>query len=178
MTSPTLTSVATRVVGQYGQIGKLLVGSYRSGARRLAGSANTSYAAFLEGRSMPLVNQAVKDSLIAIEKRVVAFVEGGIVRGSDRAEQVIAQVADGVTRGIERVSGAADRVETAFGTKAISRVGGLSVPAAQVSLELATLALEGTKRLSARIADEAVVATPVKARAVAKKATRKSKTRA
>lgn len=179
MTTPTFTSVAARTVGQYGQVGKLIVDGCRSGARRLARGANSRYAAFLEQRELPLVTQSVKASLIGIEKAVVAILEEGIVRGSNQAEQVVGKLTEGVTRGIRRVAETAARVETAFDTRAISRVGGFSMPAANVSLELSSLALEGTKRLSARVAGESpVVAAPAKARRVVKKAVRRSKARA
>ena len=180
MSTPTFTSVAARAVGQYAQVGKLIVDGYRSGARRLARGANSRYAAFLEARELPLVNPAVKASLIGIEKGVVAIIEEGIVRGSDRAEQVIGKVSDRVTQGIRRVAETAARVETAFDTKAISRVGGFSMPAANASLSLSSLALEGTKRLTARVAEGTaqLAAAPAKAKRVAKKAVRRSKARA
>ena len=181
MTTPTFTSVAARTVGQYGQVGKLIVDGCRSGARRLARDTNSRYAAFLGKRELPLVTPAVKARLIEIEKRVVALLEEGIVRGSDQAEQVMGTLTDGVTRGIRRVAETAARVETAFGTTAISRVGGFSMPVANASLGLSSLALEGTKRLSARVAggQARVVVTPAKSRrVVVKKAVRRSKARA
>ena len=180
MSTPTLASVATRTVGQYGQLGKLIVDGYRRGARRLARGANDRYEAFLDKRQLPLMNEVVKGGLIFIERGVVAIVEEGVVRGSDRAEQVIGRLAEGVTRGIRRVADTAARVEAAFETKAISKVSGFTIPAANASLELSSLALEGTKLLSARVAEGTTqtVKTSAKTAPVAKKAVRKAKTRA
>ncbi|MEO6409217.1 MAG: hypothetical protein ABIO45_10770 [Burkholderiaceae bacterium] len=177
MSTQNFSSVATHVVGQYGQVGKLIVSTYRTGAQRFVAGANTRYDAFLNGRSLPLVNDAVKASLVNVQRRITGIVEGGITSGSDRAAQAIDLVAGGVRSGIERIAVTADRVETAFDTQAITTVGKLTLPIAQISLEIANRAVEGTKRLSARVAatsaDEVVVATPVKR--VVKKAVRRAK---
>jgi len=58
MSTQTFSSVASHVVGQYSQIGKLIVGTYRTGAQRLVNGANTRYAEFLNRRALPLVTRA------------------------------------------------------------------------------------------------------------------------
>ena len=175
MSTQTLSSVATHVVGQYSQVGKLIVGTYRAGAQRFVSGANTRYAAFLNSRSLPLVNDAVKASLLDVQQQFAGLVEGGITSGSDRAEQVIDFVASGVNGGIQRIAATAERVATAFDTSAITTVGSLTMPAAQVSLEIANRAVEGTKRLSARVigAEVEVAAT----KQAVKKAVRRVKAR-
>jgi hypothetical protein len=171
----TLSSVASNVVGQYSQVGKLIVGTYRAGAQRFVNGANTRYAEFLNSRSLPLVNGAVKASLIDVQQQIAGLVEGGITRGTDRAEQAIDFVAGGINGGIRRIVATSERVETAFDTTALTTVGALTLPAAQISLEIANRAVEGTKRLSARVVGtepEVVVAKPA-----VKKATRRTKAR-
>lgn len=176
MSTQTLSSVATHVVGQYSQVGKLIVGTYRAGAQRLVSGVNTRYAAFLNSRSLPLVNEAVRASLIDVQQQFAGLVEGGITGGSTRAEQAIDLLAGGINGGIQRIAATTERVETAFDTAAITTVGSLTMPAAQISLEIANRAVEGTKRLSARvIGAEAEVAATGK-RAV-KKAVRRTKAR-
>lgn len=176
MSTQTLSSVASNVVGQYTQVGKLIVGTYRAGAQRVVSGANTRYAKFLNSRSLPLVNEAVKASLINVQQQIAILVEGGITSGTDRADQVIDFVAGSVNGGIQRVAATAERVATAFDTNAIATVGSLTMPAARVSLAIANRAVEGTKRLSERvIGAEAQVAAPAK-RAV-KKTVRRVKAR-
>ena len=178
MSTQTLSSVATSVVGQYSQVGKLIVGAYRSGAQRIVQGANTRYAAFVSGRSLPLVSDEVKASLIDAQQHIAGLVANGIAGGSDRAEQAIELLAGGVTGGIERVAATAGRVESVFNTKAVSTVGTLAImPAAQVSLEIAKRAVEGTKRLAARVngAEPEVADTAVAtAKLVVKKAVRRN----
>jgi hypothetical protein len=181
MTTPSLSSVASNVVGQYSQVGKIIVGAYRSGARRLVSGANTRYASFLNSRALPLVNDDVKASLIKVQMQIAGLVEGGINNGSDRAEQAIDFVAGGVNGGIQRVAATTGRVEEAFDTKAISTAVSLgAMPVAQVSLEIANRAVEGTKRLSARVvgAEVEVAQVAVKAKRVVKKAVRRVRARA
>jgi hypothetical protein len=176
MSTQTLSSVASNVVGQYTQVGKLIVGTYRAGAQRLVNDANTRYAEFLNSRSLPLVNDAVKASLIDAQQQIAGLVEGGITSGTDRADQVIDFVAGGVNGGIQRIASTADRVATAFDSNVITTVGSLTMPAAQVSLEIANRAVEGTKRLSARvIGADAQVAAATKG--AVKKAVRRTKAR-
>ena len=176
MPTQTLSSVASNVVGQYSQVGKLIVGTYRAGAQRFVSGANTRYAEFLNSRSLPLMNEAVKASLIDVQQQIAGLVEGGITSGSDRAEQVIDFVAGGVSGGIQRIAATAERVETAFDTSAITTVGSLTMPAAQVSLEIANRAVEGTKRLSDRVIGAEPEVTVTAKRAV-KKAVRRTKAR-
>ena len=151
MSTQTLSSVATHVVGQYSQVGKLIVGTYRAGAQRLVSGANTRYAAFLYSRSLPWVNEDVKASLVDVQRQFAGLVEGGITGSSDRAEQAIEALAGGINGGIQRLAATAERVETAFDTTAIATVGTLTMPAAHVSLEIANRVVERTKRLSARV---------------------------
>lgn len=179
MSTQSLHAVATHVVGRYSQAGKLVVGIYRSGARRVVSGANTRYTAFVSGRSLPLVNDAVRASLIDVQQQFTNLVEAGITRGSERAEQAIDRLADSVNQGIRRLAAGAERVESAFDTTALTTVGSLTMPAAQVSLEIANRAVVGTQRLAARvIGDEAeVLEATASTTRPAKKAVRRTKAR-
>jgi hypothetical protein len=180
MSTQTLSSVATDVVGQYSEVGKLIVGAYRAGAQRIVSGANTRYAAFLNSRSLPLVNEAVRASLIDVQQQFSGLVEGGIASGSNRAEQAIELLAGGINGGIQRIAATSERVETAFGSTAITTVGSLTMPAAQISLEIANRAVEGTKRLSARVIGaeaEAVAEVAATVKRPVKKAVRRVKAR-
>lgn len=164
MSTQSFSSVAHHVVGQYGEIGMILVGTYRTGATRLVNGANTRYVSFLKDRKLPLVTDSVKASLIDAQTKFANMIEGGIVDGTARVEQAIEFVAGGVNGGIKRAVATVERVESALNTTAISAVGQMTLPVAQVSLEIANRAVEGTKRLSARVIGaqsktEAAVAT-------------------
>ena len=73
----------------------------------------------------------------------------------------------------------AGRVESALDTSAITAVGQYAIlPVAQVSLAIATRAVEGTKFVAARVvgAEADVAKTVVKAKRVVKKAAARAKT--
>ncbi len=182
MSNQTLSSVASHIVGQYSQASKHMVDAYRHGARRLVIGANTRYVTFLKSGALPLVTEDVKNRLFKVQTQLTGLVEEGIDNGSNRAEQAIDFVANGVNGGIQRVTAAAGRVEEALATQALTKVGTVAIlPVAKVSLTLVTRAAEGTKRLSARIAgaEPKKAAAPVaKTQRVAKKAVRRSKARA
>lgn len=183
MSTQTLSSVASLVVGQYGQAGTLLLGTYRTGAQRLANGVGTRYAALLNSRYLPLLNEGAKARLIKAERKIAGLVEGGIVVGSDRAAQAIEVLTSGVNNGIHRVAETVDRVESALDTTAFTTVGNLTVPAAKVSLEIATLVVNGAKRLSTSVGDFEAAAVEVaesaaKRKRVVKKAVRRVKARA
>ena len=151
MSTQSFSSVAHHVVGQYGEIGMILVGTYRTGATRLVNGANTRYVSFLKDRKLPLVADSVKASLIDGQTKFANMIEGGIVDGTARVEQAIGFVAGSVNGGIKRAVATVERVESALNTTAITTVGQLTLPIAQVSLAIANRAVEGTKRLSARV---------------------------
>jgi hypothetical protein len=179
MSTQTLSSIAIHVVGQYSQAGQLIVGAYRTGARRVVDGANTRYAASVNASPLPLVSEAVKASLIDAQQQIASVVEAGIDSASARAEQIVESLAGGVNKVVQRIAVAAGRVEAAFDTTAIRTVGIFAMPAAQVSLEMANRAVEGMERLSARFIDTPadVVEVPAAAKR-APKARRRVATRA
>ena len=151
MSTQSFSSVASNVVGQYSAAGKILVGAYRTGAQRLVHGANERYVEFLNKRSLPLVTEAVKASLIDVQRQISGAVVDGIAGGTSRAEQAIDLVAGGVNGGIQRATKTVERVESAFNTNAITTAGAIAMPVAQVSLEIANRAVAGTQRLSQRV---------------------------
>lgn len=179
MTTASFSTVAQHVVGQYGQLGKIVVATYRTGAKRLVTGANTRYVSFLKGRSLPLVDDAIKTRLIDVQTKIAHAVVGGIAIGTDRADRAIDFVAGGVHGGIVRAAAAVDRVEATLNTTALTSVGQLTLPVAKLSLEIASRSVEGTKRLSARVIgaeDKAVEAVLTAKRVVKRSATKTVRT--
>lgn len=145
-----LSSVTHDVVEQYAKIGKIVSGTYRSGVTRLLTGAHSRYVSFLGGRMLPLVGDSMKTSLIGVQKRMARAIEGGIVAGTGRVDQVIDLVSGSVNGGITRIAATVGRVESTLKTTAISKVAKLALPVAEVSLTIANRAVDGTKGLSAR----------------------------
>lgn len=182
MSTQTLASVASQVVDQYSQVGKLAIGAYRTGAQRLATGASARYASFLHSKALPLVSDDAKAGLIGVQQRIAGFVDGGIALGTDRADKAIDLISGGVHAGIDRMVSSAERVEAAFDTQVLTKVGSLAMPLAQVTLQIANRAAEGAKALSERLAGAEVEVevrrTAAPAKRAAKKVVRRAKARA
>ena len=164
MTTQTFTTVALDVVGQYNQVGKQLVHAYRTGTARAVAGVNQRFADVVNARSLPLFNGAAKASLIDAQQRLTGFVANGVALGTTGADIAIDRLADGVKGGIERVSGTTAGIESALNTSVLGTVGTLALPVAHVSLEIANRLVQGSKRLTKRVAgdSDAVVAAPAK----------------
>jgi len=178
MSTQTLTSVAMNVVGQYNQAGKQLVRAYRAGTARAVDAVNERFASAVNARSLPLVNDQVKSSLIDAQQQAAGFVTFGLGLPASGADITIDQVARRVNMGIERISGTTARIETAFDTTALEKVGVFALPMAHVSLELANVVAKGSKRLSARVAGNDDVAVSAPAKKAAKKRVQRATRRA
>ena len=175
MSTQTLTSVAINVVGQYNQAGKQLVRAYRVGTERAVGAVSERFAAVVNARQLPLVNDNVKASLIVAEQQIAGLVANGLNAGAKGADTTIDQLARGVKGGIERIAATGSKIETVFNVSMLDTVGVLALPVAYVSLEIGNIVAQGTKRLTERVAgagaDDIVVATTAK-KAAQKRATR------
>ena len=164
MSTQTLSSVAMNVVGQYNEAGKQLVHAWRTGTERAVGAVNERFASAVNTRSLPLVTDDVKASLIDAQRQITGIVSFGMGLGASGADIALDQVALRVSNGIVRVADTTNRVETAFNTSALDKVGVFAMPVAYVSLELANVAVQGSKRLSERVAgnSDTFVAAPAK----------------
>lgn len=182
MSTQTLTSVAINVVGQYNQAGKQLVRAYRVGAERAVGAVNERFAAVVNARQLPLVNDNVKASLIVAQQQITGVVANGLNAGANGADSTVDQLARGVKGGIERVSETGTKIESVFNTSVFDTVGVFALPVAYVSLEIGNLVAQGAKRLTERVAgaDDIAVAVPAKkaVRRGAKKAVARTSRRA
>lgn len=173
MSTQTLSTVAINVVGQYNQAGKHLVRAYRLSTERAVGAVNDRFAAVVNARQLPLVNDNVKASLIVAQQQIAGLVAGGLSASANGADATIDQLARGAKGGIERIAETGTKIETVFNTSVLDTVGVLAMPAAYVSLEIGNIVAQGSKRLSERVTggEEVVVAVPAK-KAAKKRATR------
>jgi hypothetical protein len=154
MSTQTYSSVALDVVGQYQLAGKHLVRAYTTGVDKVARAIDERFAAAVQARELPLVGEAVKSSLIEAQQKVSGFVVGGLRAGSHRVDAANDQLASGVKGGIERLVGAANRIDAALDSKTGDTVALFGLPSAQFSLAVASAIAEGAKRLEERVSAE------------------------
>ena len=173
MSTPSLSTVAIDVVGQYHLAGQHLARAYQTGVQRAADALTERFVAAVQSRELPLIDEAVKTSLIDAQRRVASIVVDSLRAGSVAVAALNDKVADGVKGGIERLAGTAARVDAALERQDTGTINVLGRPSAQLSLAVASAVAEGAKRLGDRIVgDEAVVEAPVAAKPVRRAARR------
>jgi hypothetical protein len=169
MTTQTLSSIAVDVVGHYHQAGQSLVRAYQAGVEQAERAYSERFVSTLNGRELPLVNEAVKSSLIEVQRHVATALVRGLRAGSDRVAEINDRLAERARTDIGRLADAVARAESAFEIKGSETLAIYGLPSAQFSLAVASAVSEGARRLGARVAAtdveeavEVVDAQPVK----------------
>jgi hypothetical protein len=148
MTTPvTLNAIATDVVGHYGNAAKSLVAACRTASKRALAASGNRYAKLVERTPLPVVGAKSKARIVAAERRVAGVVGEGVVR-----------IAQGYDRGIELVSGQALKGLEAFAQRTdwakdmfvVETVRRINLPAAKLSLKIASRIDDAASALSAR----------------------------
>jgi len=136
MTTPvTLHAIASDVVGHYGNAAKSLVAAGHSASKRALAAGSRGYAQLVERAPLPVVGGERKARIVAAEQRFAEVVGKGVVR-----------IAQGYDRGIELVSGQALKGIEAFAQRTdwakdmfvVDTVRRINLPAAQLSLKIAS----------------------------------------
>jgi hypothetical protein len=169
MTTPvTLNAIATDVVGHYGNAAKSLVAACRTASKRALAASGSRYAKLVERIPLPVVGDESKARIVAAEQRVAGVVGEGVVR-----------VAQGYDRGIELVSGQtlkgleafAQRTDWAKDMFVVDTVRRINLPAAKLSLKIASHIDDAASALSARA--KGTVEQPVAKPAAKKRAAKR-----
>ena len=143
-TTVTLHAIASDVVGHYGKAAKSLVAAGHSVSKRALAAGSKRYAQLVERAPLPVVGDERKARIVAAEQR---FADEGVVR-----------IAQGYDRGIEFVSGQAlkgletfaQRTDWAKDMFVVDTVRRINLPAAKLSLKIASRADDLASALSAR----------------------------
>ncbi|HSC65589.1 MAG TPA: hypothetical protein VLD35_18265 [Caldimonas sp.] len=146
-TSVTLKAIATDVVGHYGHASKSLVSAYRSASQRALAASGTGYAKLVERAPLPLVGEQRKARLIAAERRVAKVVGDGVARTAQGCDRAIEVVVGQVLKGLE---GFAQRTEWTKDMFVVDTLRRVNLPAAKLSLGIASRIDDAATTLSAR----------------------------
>jgi hypothetical protein len=165
MTNPvTLNAIATNVVGHYGNAAKSLVAAYRTGSKRALVASGNRYAKLVKRAPLPLVGDEGKARIVAAERRVAELLGEGVVRIAQGCDHGIELVSGQALKGLEAFAQRTDWSKDMFVVDAVRRI---NLPAAKLSLKLASRINDAASALSARA--EGTVEQPV-AKPAAKKA--------
>ena len=148
MTTPvTLNAIAADVIGHYGNAAKNLVAACRTASNRALDAGSRRYADLVGRTRLPVVGEEGKARFIAAERRVAKVVGEGVER-----------VAQGYDRGIEFISSQALNGVESFAQRTVwaknmfvvDTVRRINLPAAQLSLKIASRVDDLASALSAR----------------------------
>ena len=170
MTTPvTLNAIVTDVVGHYGNAAKSLVAAYRTASNRALAASGKRYAKFVERAPLPVVGDEGKARIVAAERRVAEVVGEGVVRIAQGYDRGIELVSGQALKGLEAFAQRTDWAKDMFVVKAVRRI---NLPAAKLSLEIASRIDDAASALSTRAkgTPEQPVAKPAVKKPAVKKA--------
>ena len=169
-TTVTLNAIATDIVGHYGNAAKSLVAAYRTASERALAASGKRYAKIVE--RLPLVGDEGKTRIVAVERRVAAAVGEGVARIAEGYDRGIEVVAGRAVKGLEAIAERTEWTKNMFVVETARRI---NLPAAKLSLEIASRIDDAASSLNARA--EGAFAQPVAktAKRIAKRVGRASK---
>jgi hypothetical protein len=168
----TINAIATDVVGHYGNAAKNLVAAYRTASERALAASGSRYAKLVE--RLPIVGEEGKARIVAAERRVAEIVGEGVERTAAGYDRGIELVSGQVLKGLEAFAQRTEWTKDMFVVETARRI---QMPAAKLSLEIASRIDDATSSLSARVEGEqpvvkAAVKKAAKRRASAKRVRR------
>ena len=168
MTTLTLNAIATDVVGHYSNAAKSLVAAYRAASKRALAASGSRYVKLVERAPLPLVDDERKARVVAAERRIAGVVGDGVARIAQGCDRAIEFVSGQALKGLDTF---AQRTAWAKDMFIVDTVRRINLPAAKLSLEIASRIDDAANALGARA--EGGVEQPI-----AKPATRKQPAKA
>ena len=157
----TLNAIATDVVGHYGNAAKSLVAAYRTASKRALAASGSNYAKLVE--RTPLVGEEGKARIVAAERRVAGAVGDGVTRTAEGYDRAIEAVSAQALKGINAFAERTDWAKNMFVVDALRRI---NMPAAKLSLEIASRIDDAASALNARADGVAVAKSAAKKKTV------------
>jgi hypothetical protein len=161
----TLNAIATDVVGHYGHAAKSLVAACHTASKRALAASGSRYAKLVEWAPLPVVGSERKARIVAAERRVAGVVGEGVGRIAQGYDRGIEFVSGQALKGIENFAERTDWAKDMFVVDTLRRI---NLPAAKLSLKIASRVDDAASALSARAKGTVV-------RPVAKKAAKKAR---
>ncbi|MGZ3173079.1 MAG: hypothetical protein ACXU60_05845 [Croceibacterium sp.] len=172
MNTLTLSAIATDVVGHYGNAAKNLVAAWRTASKRALAASGSRYVKLVERTPLPVGDES-KARMVAAEKRVAEVVGEGVVRIAAGYDRGIKLVSGQALKGLEAFAQRTDWAKNMFVVDTVRRI---NLPAAKLSLKIASSIDDAASALSARAkgASEPRVAKPAVKKARAGKRIRRA----
>ena len=161
MTAKNLSTVATDLIGCYGNTAKNVIDAYRAGGERVVTVLEKRWnAAFKESRS-ELTKDVAKNASAAQLAFSVLYAKG-LSQTTKGAELVVNQLVKLAETGVERVAANASRFEEKTGLQTLNSIAQVSKPGVVILSEFAAKVEEKSALLASKIAGSSVTTATVK----------------
>jgi hypothetical protein len=145
-TPVTLNAIATDVIGHYGHAAKSLVAACRTASDRALAAGSRRYADLVGRARLPVVEER-KARLIAAEQRVAKVVGEGVARVAQGYDRGIEFISSQAVNGLESLAQRTDWAKNMFVVDTVRRI---NLPAAKLSLKVASRVDDLASALNAR----------------------------
>ena len=143
----TLNAIATDVVGHYGNAAKSLVAACHTASKRALAASGSRYVKLVESTPLPVVGAESKARIVAAERRAAGIVGDGVVRIAQGYDRGIEFVSSQALKGLETLAQRTDWAKDMFVVDTVRRI---SLPAAKLSLKIASRVDDLASALNAR----------------------------
>ena len=161
MTNKNLSTVATDLIGSYGNTAKNVIDAYRTGGEQFVTVLEKRWNSALKQSRSQLTSDAAKNAS-AFQLACSVWYSKGLTQTSQAAEAVVSQLVKLAETGVERVTANACQFEEKTGLTTLNTIAGATRPGAIVLSQLAAKIEEKSAALASKIAGDNVVATSVK----------------
>ena len=151
MTTTTLSSVTTDVIGAYGNTAKNVIQAYRVGGERLVGYVEQRWERALD-KSRPQLAKEVASNASSAQKVFGSYYIKGITLTADGADAVVNNVVKLAEKGVAQVAANAGLFEEKTGFTALNTIADAAVPAAVVVSNLVGKIEQKSAQLANKIA--------------------------
>ena len=161
MTAKNLSTVATDLIGCYGNTAKNVIDAYHAGGEHFVTVLEKRWnSAFKESRSQ-LTSEVAKNAS-AFQLAMSVFYTKGLTQTTKGAELVVSQLVKLAESGVERVAANASLFEEKTGLNTLNTIAEATRPGAVVLSQLAAKIEEKSAALASKIAGDNVATASVK----------------
>ena len=151
MSTETLRSLTHETVHIYARTAKTLVKTYRVGANRALGGFRKRLG---QTAGAVRIEQPLRSSLVNVGEQLATLIGTRVDALSSVADGAIDVVAEGSSKALGSVAGAADRFYRAFPTRATRVFARINLPAVRLSRDLAAQISRGAESVAKRVGGE------------------------
>jgi hypothetical protein len=156
VSNKSLSSVATAVIGSYGNTAINMINAYRVGGERVIGFVDQRFEAAVNTGAARLSDE-LRTNLIDTEKRISGYYAKGLQFGTERAESAVSSAVELANKGVDRIAANAERFDQATKFGALDMINRVALPAASAMNDVVMRIEEGSGQLAKRVAGKPVV---------------------